>query len=136
MTSDPCDKTIFQRQQQKATVVDPYPSPATDSFISFASSVGSVFLLRTLTLPIRQYCQLIIPHVILGVLRHGSSPRQPRLGWYDHRLYRQEVYLEDRHIGVTRAVPSETEEVLISRTYICLHARRRSRLYNKQLRPS
>ncbi|KAI8493106.1 hypothetical protein Bbelb_291100, partial [Branchiostoma belcheri] len=63
---------------QKATVVDPYPSPPT------ASS----------RLRAAQYCRLIIPHVILGVLRHGSSPRQPRLGWYDHRLYRQEVYLE------------------------------------------
>ncbi|KAI8498226.1 hypothetical protein Bbelb_241700, partial [Branchiostoma belcheri] len=65
---------------QKATVVDPYPSPPT------ASS----------RLRAAQYCQLIIPHVILGVLRHGSSPRQPRLGWYDHRLYRQEVYLEEK----------------------------------------
>ncbi|KAI8513348.1 hypothetical protein Bbelb_099870 [Branchiostoma belcheri] len=49
---------------QKATVVDLYPSPPT------ASS----------RLRAAQYCQLIIPHVILGVLRHGSSPRQPRLG--------------------------------------------------------
>ncbi|KAI8514905.1 hypothetical protein Bbelb_074960 [Branchiostoma belcheri] len=71
---------------QKATVVDLYPSPPTAS-----SRLRAAYerWLRVL-----QYCQLIIPHVILGVLRHGSSPRQPRLGWYDHRLYRQEVYLE------------------------------------------
>ncbi|KAI8483656.1 hypothetical protein Bbelb_385940 [Branchiostoma belcheri] len=69
---------------QKATVVDPYPSPHRQLHL-----VCEQRWLRVL-----QYCQLIIPHVILGVLRHGSSPRQPRLGWYDHRLYRQEVYLE------------------------------------------
>ncbi|KAI8502470.1 hypothetical protein Bbelb_200580 [Branchiostoma belcheri] len=75
---------------QKATVVDPYPSPPTAS-----SRLRAAYerWLRVL-----QYCQLIIPHVILGVLRHGSSPRQPRLGWYDHRLYRQEVYLEQRRL--------------------------------------
>ncbi|KAI8481614.1 hypothetical protein Bbelb_407140 [Branchiostoma belcheri] len=72
----------------KATVVDPYPSPPTAS-----SRLRAAY---ECWLRVLQYCRLIIPHVILGVLRHGSSPRQPRLGWYDHRLYRQEVYLENK----------------------------------------
>ncbi|KAI8494548.1 hypothetical protein Bbelb_277740 [Branchiostoma belcheri] len=64
---------------QKATVVDPYPSPPTAS-----SRLRAAY---ECWLRVLQYCQLIIPHVILGVLRHGSSPRQPRLGWRPCWMY-------------------------------------------------